>query len=61
MGYAWKRGVSMVLGQNGSGQNVTDKMVRTICYVDNMVLDKMVADTMVRTKGYGQNVKLTKC
>ena len=40
----------MVLRQNGSGQNGTDKMVWTKWYTDNMVLDKMV-----RTKWYGQN------
>jgi len=39
-----------VTGQNGSGQNGTDKMVRTKWYTDKMVLDKMV-----RTKWYGQN------
>ena len=37
-----------VLGQNGSGQNGTDKMVWTKWYTDKMVLDKMV-----RTKWYG--------
>ena len=39
-----------VTGQNGSGQNGTDKMVWTKWYTDKMVLDKMV-----RTKWYGQN------
>ena len=39
-----------VLGQNGSGQNGTDKMVWTKWYTDKMVLDKMV-----QTKLYGQN------
>ena len=39
-----------VLGQNGLGQNGTDKMVRTKWYTDKMVLDKMV-----ETKWYGQN------
>src|SRR6218665_3535045 len=39
-----------VLGQNGSGQNGSDKMVWTKWYTDKMVLD-----TMVRTKWYGQN------
>ena len=39
-----------VLGQNGSGQNVTDKMVRTKRYTDKMLLDKMAW-----TKWYGQN------
>src|SRR6218665_2061228 len=39
-----------VLGQNGSGQNGTDKMVWTKWYTDKMVLDKTV-----RTKWYGQN------
>ena len=53
--------VIQVLGQNGSGQNGTDKMVRTKCYVYIMVLDKLVADEMVRTKWHGQNVTLTKC
>ena len=42
--------VCAVLGQNGSGQNGTDKMVWTKWYTDKMVLDKMV-----RTKWYGQN------
>ena len=40
----------MVLGQNGSGQNGTDKMVWTKWYTDKMALDKMVW-----TKWYGQN------
>ena len=40
-----------VLGQNVTGQNVTDKMSRTKCYVDKMLLDKMS-----RTKCRGQNV-----
>src|SRR6218665_3302412 len=40
----------LVTGQNGSGQNGTDKMVWTKWYTDKMVLDKMV-----RTKWYGQN------
>src|SRR6218665_1102218 len=31
-----------VTGQNGSGQNGTDKMVWTKWYTDKMVLDKMV-------------------
>jgi len=35
-----------VTGQNGSGQNGTDKMVWTKWYTDKMVADKMV---------YGQN------
>ena len=39
-----------VTGQNGSGQNGTDKMVWTKWYTDKMVLDKMVW-----TKWYGQN------
>ena len=42
--------VSPVAGQNGSGQNGTDKMVRTKCQADKMFSDKMVG-----TKGYGQN------
>src|SRR6218665_1502487 len=33
--------VFRVLGQNGSGQNGTDKMVWTKWYTDKMVLDKM--------------------
>jgi len=37
-----------VLGQNGSGQNGTDKIVWTKWYTDKMVLDKMVW-----TKWYG--------
>jgi len=55
----------MVLGQNGSGQNGTDKMVWAKWYTDKMVLDKMVRtkwytdkmvlDKIVRTKWYGQN------
>ena len=40
----------MVLGQNGSRQNGTDKMVWTKWYTVKMVLDKMV-----RTKWYGKN------
>ena len=32
----------MVTGQNGSGQNGTDKMVWTKWYMNKMVLDKMV-------------------
>ena len=40
----------MVTGQNGSGQNGTDKMVWTNWYTDIMVLDKMAW-----TKWYGQN------
>src|SRR6218665_1125730 len=43
-------GKNMVLGQNGSGQNGTDKMVWTKWYTDKMVLDKMAW-----TKWYGQN------
>ena len=39
-----------VTGQNGSGQNGTDKMVWTKWYTDKMVLNKMA-----RTKWYGQN------
>ena len=39
-----------VTGQNGSGQNGTDKMVWTKWYKDKMALDKMVW-----TKWYGQN------
>src|SRR6218665_684694 len=42
--------VYWVTGQNGSGQNGTDKMVWTKWYTDKMVLDKMVW-----TKRYGQN------
>ena len=44
---SWLQGVA---GQNGSGQNGTDKMVWTKWYRDKMVLDKMVW-----TKWYGQN------
>src|SRR6218665_1939522 len=40
----------LVTGQNGSGQNGTDKMVWTKWYTDKMALDKMVW-----TKWYGQN------
>ena len=43
--------IGEVVGQNVSGQNVTDKMSRTNCYVDKMSLDKMS-----RTKCRGQNV-----
>ena len=32
----------MVLGQNGRGQNGTDKMIWTKRYMDKMVSDKMV-------------------
>src|SRR6218665_3111861 len=39
-----------VLGQNGSGQSGTDKMVWTKWYTDKMVLDKMVW-----IKWHGQN------
>jgi len=39
-----------VLGQNGSGQNGTNKMVWTKWYTDKMVLNKMVW-----RKLYGQN------
>ena len=39
-----------VTGQNGSGQNGTDKMAWTKWYTDKMALDKMV-----RTKWSGQN------
>jgi len=39
-----------VTGQNGSGQNGTDKMVWTKWYMDKMVWDKMVW-----TKWYRQN------
>src|SRR6218665_2942446 len=48
-----ERGIQLsaaVLGQNGSGQNGTDKMVWTKWYTDKMVLDKMAW-----TKWYGQN------
>ncbi len=51
IGFAMARNeVRGVLGQNGSGQNGTDKMVWTKWYTDKMVLDKMVW-----TKWYGQN------
>ena len=40
----------MVTGQNGSGQNGTEKMAWTKWYTDKMSLDKMVW-----TKWYGQN------
>ena len=40
----------MVLGQNGSGQNGTDKMVWPKWYMDKMALDKMAW-----TKWHGQN------
>src|SRR6218665_2786272 len=42
--------IYMVTGQNGSGQNGTDKMLWTTCYTDKIALDKMD-----RTKLYGQN------
>src|SRR6218665_3498980 len=42
--------LEVVTGQNGSGQNGTDKMVWTKWYTDKMSLDKMVW-----TKWYGQN------
>ena len=41
---------STVYGQNGIGQNATDKMVWTKRFTDKMVLDKMV-----QIKWYGQN------
>ena len=44
-----------VLGQNGSGQNGTDKMVWTICYVDKMVLDKMARTKCMDKMLSGQN------
>ena len=45
----WLRShATWVLGQNGSEQNGTDKMVWTKWYTDKMVFDKMV-----RTKWYG--------
>src|SRR6218665_3622170 len=37
-----KHHFKLVTGQNGSGQNGTDKMVWTKWYTDKMVLDKMV-------------------
>ena len=43
--------IGMVLGQNVTGQNVTDRMSRTKCYGDKMSLNKMS-----RTKSRGQNV-----
>ena len=43
------RTILLVLGQNGSGQNDTDKMVWTKCYTDKMLIDKLV-----RTNWYGQ-------
>src|SRR6218665_3910735 len=46
----WQWGAEGVLGQNGSGQNGTDKMVWTKWYTDKMALDKMVW-----TKWHGQN------
>src|SRR6218665_443223 len=41
-----------VVGQNGSGQNGTDKMVWTKWYT---CMDKMSLDKMAWTKWYGQN------
>ena len=54
-----------VTGQNGSGQNGTDKMIWTKWYTDKMVwtkwyTDKMALDKMVWTKWYGQNGTRTK-
>src|SRR6218665_3677267 len=59
-----------VLGQNGSGQNCTDKMVWTKWYTDKMSLDKMVwtkwytdkmsLDKMVWTKWYTNKMSLDK-
>ena len=46
--YRWP--ICGVLGQNGSGQNGTDKMVWTKWYTDKTALDKMVW-----TKWHGQN------
>src|SRR6218665_3533594 len=43
--------VLLVLGQNGSGQNGTDKMVWTKWYTNKMALDKMVW-----TKWHRQNI-----
>jgi len=47
-----------VIGQNGSGQNVTDKMVWTKWYTDKMVgpIGQNGMDKMVRTEWYGQMV-----
>ena len=56
--------VMMVLGQNGSGQNGTDKMVWTKWYTDKMVYGQngigqnsmgkwQATDKMVWTKYYG--------
>ena len=42
--------IAWMTGQNGNGQNGTDKMVWTKWYTDKMVLDKMV-----RAKWHGQN------
>ena len=48
--------MEVVTGQNGSGQNGTDKMVWTKWYTAKIVLDKMVAVKMVGTKWYGWNI-----
>jgi len=42
--------LTWIQGQNGNGQNGTDKMVWTKWYMDKMALDKMA-----RTKWYGEN------
>jgi len=44
-----------VLGQNGSGQNGTDKMVWTKWYGQNGIGQNGM-DKMVRTKWYDQNI-----
>ena len=53
-------GVFSVTGQNGSGQNGTDKMVWTKWYTDKMVtgqngIGQNGTDKMVQTKWHGQN------
>ena len=49
----------MVYGQNGMGQDGTDKIVRIKLYVkmvyDENGIGQMAFDKMVRTKWYGQN------
>jgi len=47
-----------VTGQNGSGQNGTDKMVWTKWYTDKMVWDKMVWTKWYGQKGTGKMVAI---
>ena len=50
--------LNWVLGQNGSGQNGTDKMVCTKWYTDKMVLDKMVCTKWYRQNGMAKTLRI---